>query len=92
MSRNRDSSSVIFQKKESSIWLWKTLNTSVAITVPLTFEGPRANVAPLSGESLEPKLSFENPFDCHLRRVEVLRNNSCSRKRKLLKEIEKSFP
>jgi hypothetical protein len=46
---------------------------------------------PPSGESLEPKLPLKNLFNCRLRLIEVLCNNSCSRKRKLFKEIGASL-
>jgi hypothetical protein len=47
---------------------------------------------PLSGKYLQPKLPLEDLFDYRPRLIEVLRNNSCNRKRKLLKEIGESFP
>jgi hypothetical protein len=47
---------------------------------------------PHSGKSLEPKLLLEDLFDRRLRLIEVLRNNSCNRKRKFFKEIGESLP
>jgi hypothetical protein len=45
-----------------------------------------------SRESLEPKLPLEDLFDYRIRLLEVLRNNSCSRKRKFLTEIGEGLP
>jgi hypothetical protein len=45
-----------------------------------------------SGKSLERKLLSDDLFDCWLRLLKMLRNNFCSRKRKLLKEIGGSLP
>jgi hypothetical protein len=56
------------------------------------FEPLKANVARTFGRIFVTHLLLEDLFDYMVRLTEVLRSNSCSCEKKLLKEIEEGLP